>query len=345
MKIPPKEANLFLKSDICKEFEWLVLELDKYKIPELKEKDFEKLSLQYQMFLEQNWYSLFKRTQKEWKIEKRDFDSEDPDFRCQLCNRPHLHKLSTIVNVINNNELTVGSICIKDFDYILHNSLLDKKIYNEEKRKEAKKLKVIEYILGYNPEVMYKIKYFKSVFNTTNWILNEKLEEDKININKLLERDFYPQLEVNKIDNVNLKKVSYSEKRINKFLEEFDNYKTFCKTDEWGINSQVATWCFSERNKDKFLIKDLMSDGKITVNTVDRIIEPHFLKKIISIFKNQITMINFKILSIQEAIFIGYFIDKDNVKLEINNSSFIKKYKTNLFNKNEEVMIKYYVYS
>ena len=38
MKIPPKEANLFLKSDICKEFEWLVLELDKYKIPELKEK-------------------------------------------------------------------------------------------------------------------------------------------------------------------------------------------------------------------------------------------------------------------------------------------------------------------
>lgn len=70
MKIPPKEANLFLKSDICKEFEWLVLELDKYKIPELKEKDFEKLSLQYQMFLEQNWYSLFKRTQKEWKIEK-----------------------------------------------------------------------------------------------------------------------------------------------------------------------------------------------------------------------------------------------------------------------------------
>ena len=31
MKIPPKEANLFLKSDICKEFEWLVLELDKYK--------------------------------------------------------------------------------------------------------------------------------------------------------------------------------------------------------------------------------------------------------------------------------------------------------------------------
>ena len=59
-------------------------------------------------------------------------------------------------------------------------------------------------------------------------------------------------------------------------VEEFDNYKTFCKTDEWGINSQVATWCFSERNKDKFLIKDLMSDGKITVNTVDTRFRLHF---------------------------------------------------------------------
>lgn len=59
-----------------------------------------------------------KTAMSEWQYRGNTYDLEKPDEHCELCNHSDIRFQFEIVNKHNNNNLLVGSECIKKFDGI-----------------------------------------------------------------------------------------------------------------------------------------------------------------------------------------------------------------------------------
>ena len=112
--ISRKQANLFVKSEVSKGYHWLVSAMTKNnKFPSLSKKDFKKLSIEQQDFLNLKWGELFKLSQDEWKASSKFEENVNKvNIDCELCGHKELDLISKIENMENGTKLIVGSTCI-----------------------------------------------------------------------------------------------------------------------------------------------------------------------------------------------------------------------------------------
>lgn len=296
LSIPQKEANLFIQSEISKQYLWLVTAFTtKHSIPSLSKKDSEKLLQEQQNFLNLKWRELFWLAQSEWKITSKFQKNESKtQIDCELCGHKELDLLSEIENMRNGKKLIVGSTCIAKFDKIQNNSVDDYRKYQNERKKREKKILNEEYIEQKYSGIIKTIREFREIQNDDSVILDKKLADDYKRILEIIESDYEKQLKLaqSKID---LKIIQSTYLIVQGFLNDFEIYKGNCKSKSWGITPEIAKWC--HKNGSSKLIELLQNFGEINIYTVDQIKEDNHLYNVVKRFKGLFKNNNMKLIT------------------------------------------------
>lgn len=340
LSIPQKEANLFVQSEISKQYLWLVTALTtNHSIPSLSKKDFEKLSKEQQSFLNLKWGELFWLAQSEWKITSKFQKNESKtQIDCELCGHKELDLLSEIENMRNGKKLTVGSTCIAKFDKIQNNSVDDYRKYQKERKTREKMVLNEEYIEQKYSGIIQTIREFREVQNNDSVILDKKLADDYKRILGIIESDYEKQLKLAQ-SKMDLKIIQSTYSIAQGFLNDFKKYKQNCKSKLWGITPEIARWC--HKNGSSKLIELLQNFGEINKYTVDQIKEDNHLYNVVMRFKNLFENNNMKLTTNNKNSFNITSDIRTNIVIIIDTIQFLTLNKEYLFdNKQIKLNIK-----
>ena len=336
--ISRKEANLFVKSEVSKGYPWLVFAMTKNnKFPSLSKKDFKKLSIEQQNFLNLKWGELFKLSQDEWKVISKFADNDSGTIiDCELCGHEKLNSISEIENMENGTKLIVGSTCINKFDKIQNNSLKDYKEYQKDKQIKERIVYNEEFIEQHFKGIIQAIKDFKEITIDDSVILNRELTNDYNRISKIIKSDYEPQLKKTQ-SKIDLDIINSTYAIIKDFFVKLNAYKEECKNKRWGITPQIARWC--HKNGSPQLIELLQNFGEINIYTVDQIEENDYLNNVISLFKPLLKSNNMKLISNNASSFSIEVNIRKNIVLIVNTIQFLKSNKSYLFD-NKKIKLK-----
>lgn len=332
LSIPIKEANLFVKSQVSRKYPWLInAMIDNHRLPCLPQKDFNKLSKEHQDFLNLRWGTLFGLAQDEWKVNKKFIKNEEKcRIDCELCGHKELDLLSEIENIENGNKFTVGSTCIEKFEKIKNNNSTDYKNYQKLKKQKERITLNEEYIEQQVSGIVQLVRNFKEISNNKSIILNEKLQKDYNRIQGIIESDYEEQLKLLK-NRIDLRKIQSTFSIITQFMQKLKIYIDDCKSKDWGINPDIARWCYNFGTEE--LIRLLQNFGKINKYTVDQIKEEKHLKNTISKFGDLFQENNIKLLNINANTFSVTSNIRSNIVIDVNTIQFINLKKDYLFDK------------
>ena len=337
INIITKEANLFVKSNVSEQYQWLKKVMMSHgKMPKLSKKQFNQLTAEQKEILSKRWYELFEIAQSEWKtVSKFQKNETTTIIDCQLCGKKELDLISVIENMENNNRLIVGSTCILKFDKINNNNSLDYKKYREANLKNKRRIEN-ELLLEekYNG-ILSTIEQFKKISSDRTVILSQKLDIKYGELYKIIINDYELQLQQTS-RKVNFNQIKNIYKIVKEFLDEVEKYKFYCNNSEWGINDKVARWCYT--NNDLTLINLLKNFGEINIYTIDQIKENDFLNNIILKYKSLLLKYNIKLYDkrLKGTMFNISFNITPHIILDVDTIEFLKKEKGYLFNERYE---------
>lgn len=245
-----KEANLFKLSEISKDHQDIINVMSYTKgLPKMTNKDFRKLPLHLQSYLKSEWNKIFNIAQSEWIATQYEAKSEGKTIDCELCGHKNIGLLFKIKNTKNQNELIVGSECIKFFDEIINNSKEDRKIYMKQQREKRKEQANIEYAESISIGISSKVKNFKRIINDHSFIMSSKLKNEYERIAKLIKEDYETELRKaqSKIDK---RKIIGTNFQITAFENKLEEFKNKYKNDKWQITEDIARWCYNNDRKE-----------------------------------------------------------------------------------------------
>lgn len=330
LSIAQKEANLFVQSEVSKQYLWLVTALvTNHTIPNLSKKDFGKLSKEHQNFLNLKWGELFWLAQSEWKTTSKFQKNESKtQIDCELCGHKELDLLSEIENMRNGKKLIVGSTCIAKFDKIQNNSVADYRKYQKERKMQEKIVLNEEYIEQKYNGIIQIIREFREVQNSDSVILDKKLADDYKRILGIVESDYEKQLKLaqSKID---LKIIQSTYSIVQGFLNDLKEYKVKCKSKLWGITPEIARWC--HKNGSLRLLELLQNFGEINKYTVDQIKEDNHLYNVVMRFNGLFENNNIKLIKNNKSSFSIISNTRSNIVIIIDTIQFLTLNKEYLF--------------
>ena len=320
---------------ISKQYPWLTEKITlNHRKPRLSSKDFKDLSLEHQNFLSNNWYDIFKLTQKEWKVRYIDENYQHQKIDCELCGQKDLDSISVIENIHNGIKLKVGSTCIKKFIDIENNSIEDRKKYEKAKKEKEKILLNKEYCETNVNGILQLINDFNAVSKDKSIILNNLLQNEYNKVNRIIDEDYNQQLTIAK-NKINIKKIECVFSFIKDFMNKLNIYLKDCKEKEWGIKPEIAVWCHNSNNTQ--LIQSLQNFGEINIYTVDKIYEPNYLKNTVLKFKELFELNNIILNSNNSDSFNITLKNRMDISLKVNTVNFIELKKDYLFENNTDI--------
>lgn len=294
-----EQIKLIIHSSICDENEKLKEVLSQFK-GRIEMKDLAKIEA-----IDQEIYKIFRtkdaikeiidKTSIEWRQKQYMGEVKEP---CQLCGSTKSEKKYIIVNMINNNQLLVGSSCIYKFDKMdnkLHGISITK-VARLSKHDPQKLQRMIEFneLYGFGEDIFEK---WKNEYNNFDIIFPKMYEDNFQNILKL-GRKIYRSYIDGKINDVDIKKFQTCVHDYNYLYNKCMNYYENKKDDQYALNKKIAKFL-----EDRGLITTLshiQEKGKITKDFAKHVYHIEFVQRFRKEIENEFSKFNIVLKDIDE---------------------------------------------
>lgn len=286
-----RERTLLMNSETIKDYEKLKKLIEER--PTIKGAELKNLDSKMQTFFRNMYSKVLKQSASEWSSNSAHpvdvIIDEEKTIQCQLCHQP-IKNICYIVNKINENELIVGSDCVKNFEMNLGKPI--EKLLED--MLKTKRLTILNESCNNIEDIINTWEYTLENFDV---LIPGYLEKEYLELGTQIKKNYN-----NFIEKKNKKKNEDIIKTIEDLLEKreilikkLENYVKDHKNDKYVVTRSMVKW-LKQKNKHK-VIKWLKSTGKVGMKTAHRIGEDNYLQSLVDDLNLKLKNTNIKIIN------------------------------------------------
>lgn len=329
--VTKEQINLLVSSECIKRYNNLYNLLKHHKnvnkaiypsdIKHLKSNDNETYSILMYSFKE-----IIEEGSREWK--QGGFVGTNYNI-CQLCGSNKLTLNYKIVNIVNKNQMIIGSSCINKFPLINMDNI---NLNDEVKR--AKKIDRINKLNNRYENILDIIQSWKTFYREFPIILPKHFDDSFTNL-YIKSQDFYNKFVESKL---NLCDIEIFNTYISEFSILKSNAEQFYrnnKSNRYICDTPIIKWINKQKNSNYIKNKIMINDGIINRSIAKEIYSLDFINK----FKREITEYfeasGFEVSEITEDLILLKYKTYENIKIDLTLSlkEFSLKFSDIFFNK------------
>ena len=320
--ISMKERTLLIHSEIIKEYPDIleILEQNKNITRDLANS----LPDKQKIFIFTLLNQIVKQAINEWKSDPKQVEDRGKDSsnwkRCSLDNQPNRY-IFFIINKLNQTVLNIGSECIKEFWYSWKDYFNGKNI--TQLKQDATRFRLLNELNNKIPGITRTIDQWNNFTENYEIILPKSIEKPYKELGLKASRLYQEYLD----EKVDLSCVAQIVDILNErteIIKLIDEYSSKNINDKFIPKKSIRSWL--KNNSLSNVIDMLKEDGRITWGTAHRIMEPEFMKFVVSELNSNIEKLGFSIISIDSSR-KGYILEalrRQKIRLFSHHSDLIK---------------------
>ena len=329
--VTKEQINLLVNSECIKRYPNLYALLKHYKsinksiylsdIKHLKSSDNETFSILLYSFKE-----IIDEGSKEWK--QGGFVGTEYN-NCQLCGSNKLTLNYKIINIINKNQMIIGSSCINKFPLINMDNI---NLNDEVKR--AKKIDRINKLNNRYENILDTIQSWKTFYREFPIILPKRFDDSFTNL-YIKSQDFYNKFVDSKLNLCDIE-------IFNTYISEFSALKSSAeqfysnnKLNRYICDAPIIRWIDKQKNSNYIKNKIMINGGIINSAIAKDIYSLDFINKFKVEIKEYFETSGFEVSEITENLILLKYKTYENIKIDLTLSlkEFTLKFSDIFFNK------------